>query len=91
MVAGVDDLMRQRWGVLLSIDDLVAGLHKAVADAGLLEETYFLFSSDHGCESTPPLQHTKHARTHHPPPPPSPLQLRLIERVSFPSPRPHLA
>ena len=31
-----------------SIDDLVAGLHKAVADAGLLDSTYFLFSSDHG-------------------------------------------
>ena len=33
---------------LLSIDDLVAGLHKAVEDAGVMDNTYFLFSSDHG-------------------------------------------
>lgn len=48
MVADIDHLMRQRWGVLLSIDDLVAGLHQAVDEAGLLDNTYFLFSSDHG-------------------------------------------
>ena len=48
VVADIDHLMRQRCGVLLSIDDLVAGLHQAVKDAGLLDSTYFLFSSDHG-------------------------------------------
>eukprot|EP01050_Picozoa_sp_SAG11_P015405 SAG11_NODE_1994_length_3953_cov_2.436430_6_plen_152_part_00 len=46
MVEDIDHLMRQRWGVLLSIDDLVAGLHKAVEDAGEIDNTYFLFSSD---------------------------------------------
>ena len=32
--------------VLLSIDDLVAGLHKAVEEVGQLNNTYFLYSSD---------------------------------------------
>jgi len=48
LVADVDHLMKQRWGVLLSIDDLVAGLHKAVVDAGVVDNTYFFYSSDHG-------------------------------------------
>jgi arylsulfatase A-like enzyme len=48
LVAGVDALMQQRSGVLLSIDDLVAGLHNAVEDAGIMDNTYFFFSSDHG-------------------------------------------
>jgi hypothetical protein len=43
-VAEIDHLMRQRWGVLLSIDDLVAGLVQAVADAGVLDNTFFFFS-----------------------------------------------
>ena len=47
LVGDIDHLMKQRWGTLLSIDDLVAGLHQAVDDAGLLDSTYFLFSSDH--------------------------------------------
>ena len=47
LVGDIDHLMKQRWGTLLSIDDLVAGLHKAVDDAGLLDSTYFLYSSDH--------------------------------------------
>jgi N-acetylglucosamine-6-sulfatase len=48
VVADIDNLMRQRWGVLLSIDDLVAGLVQAVDDCGVTNKTYFLFSSDHG-------------------------------------------
>merc|ERR1712216_274144 len=44
----IDDLMRKRWGALLSIDDLVAGLIDALTDAGVLDNTYILFSSDHG-------------------------------------------
>jgi N-acetylglucosamine-6-sulfatase len=47
LVGDIDSLMRQRWGTLLSIDDLVAGLHNAVDEAGLLDNTYFLYSSDH--------------------------------------------
>jgi N-acetylglucosamine-6-sulfatase len=47
-VGHIDDLMRSRWGVLMSIDDLVAGLVEALEDAGVMHNTYFLFSSDHG-------------------------------------------
>lgn len=47
LVGDIDHLMKQRWGTLLSIDDLVAGLHTAVDDVGLLDSTYFLYSSDH--------------------------------------------
>jgi len=57
LVGDIDHLMRNRWGVLMSIDDLVAGLHDAVEEAGLLDSTYFLFSSDHvrPCPSILPL------------------------------------
>ena len=48
LIGDVDHIMRQRWGVLLSIDDLVAGLHQAVEDAGIMDSTFFLYSSDHG-------------------------------------------
>lgn len=47
LVGDIDNLMKQRWGTLLSIDDLVAGLHQAVEDVGMLDNTYFLYSSDH--------------------------------------------
>jgi len=48
VVSNIDDLMRLRWGALLSIDDLVAGLVEALVDSGVMDNTYFLFSSDHG-------------------------------------------
>jgi len=48
VVADVDDLMRMRWGALLSIDDLVAGIVSTLQDVGVLQRTYVLFSSDHG-------------------------------------------
>lgn len=48
VVAHIDDLMRMRWGVLMSIDDLVAGLVEALEETGVMDNTYFLFSSDHG-------------------------------------------
>merc|ERR1719230_2467301 len=44
----MDELMRARWGVLLSIDDLVAGIVHTLADIGELDNTYIFFSSDHG-------------------------------------------
>lgn len=46
--AEIDNLFRDRWRTLLSIDDAVAGVHAAVADLGLLDKTYFLITSDHG-------------------------------------------
>merc|ERR1712039_297447 len=44
----MDHLMKLRWGTLLSIDDLVAGIVQTLEDVGVLHNTYILFSSDHG-------------------------------------------
>lgn len=41
-------VFRNRWRTLMSVDDLVAEVAAAVKEAGLLESTYFLYSSDHG-------------------------------------------
>ena len=40
--------MRDRWGTLFSIDDMVAGLHSEVKRLGILDSTYLMFTSDHG-------------------------------------------
>jgi len=48
VVGDIDDLMRSRWGTLLSIDDLVAGIVNTLEEIGELDNTYILFSSDHG-------------------------------------------
>jgi len=44
----VDQHHRDRLGTLLSIDDLVAGVVKTLDELGVLENTYILFSADHG-------------------------------------------
>lgn len=44
----IDRHMRDRWGALFSIDDLVAGLINTLEEIGVLDNTYVLFSSDHG-------------------------------------------
>jgi arylsulfatase A-like enzyme len=43
--------MRDRWGTLLSVDDLVAGVVRNLEQLAVLDKTYILFSSDHGCAS----------------------------------------
>merc|ERR1712232_1109718 len=43
-----DRIMRDRWGALMSIDDLVADIVKTLDEEGVLDNTYVLFSSDHG-------------------------------------------
>jgi hypothetical protein len=40
----IDRHMRDRWGALMSIDDVVAELVATLEDAGVLDNTYFLFS-----------------------------------------------
>ena len=45
----VDQQMRDRWGTLLSVDDLVAGVVHNLEQLNVLSKTYILFSSDHGC------------------------------------------
>ena len=48
VVDDIDNLMRMRWGALMSIDDLVAGIVETLEEVGVLDNTYILFSSDHG-------------------------------------------
>ncbi|XP_065836806.1 N-acetylglucosamine-6-sulfatase-like [Oscarella lobularis] len=43
-----DDLFMRRWRSLLSVDDLVAAVVDVVDKAGQLNNTYFLYTSDHG-------------------------------------------
>eukprot|EP00939_MAST-03C_sp_MAST-3C-sp1_P001972 g1972.t1 len=44
----IDELFRDRWRTLLSIDDAIDGIHTALKDLGILNSTYFLVTSDHG-------------------------------------------
>jgi len=37
-----------RWASLLSVDDIVEGVYNKVEAAGLLDRTYFIYTSDHG-------------------------------------------
>ena len=43
-----DDLYRARWLSLLSVDDLVGEFVATLTAAGVVDNTYFLFTSDHG-------------------------------------------
>jgi N-acetylglucosamine-6-sulfatase len=44
----IDELMRNRWRTLLSVDDLIEGVVAALDDTGVLENTWIFFTSDHG-------------------------------------------
>ena len=44
--AQTDDVFRNRWRSLLSVDDGVAGMVAAVEDLGLENQTYFFLTSD---------------------------------------------
>jgi len=43
-----DEVQRRRWGALLAVDDLVAGVVDALDAAGALADTYVFYTSDHG-------------------------------------------
>jgi len=43
-----DDLYRARWLSLLSVEDLVSEFVTTLTAAGVVDNTYFLFTSDHG-------------------------------------------
>jgi N-acetylglucosamine-6-sulfatase len=45
---GIDDIFAARHRCLLSVDDIVRDVAAAVAAAGRMDSTYFIFSSDHG-------------------------------------------
>ena len=44
----VDEVFRNRWRTLLSVDDLVDDVFTKLTDAKLLENTIALYTSDHG-------------------------------------------
>ena len=67
----VDRHMRDRWGAMLSIDDVVAGVVATLEEEGVLNNTYVLFSSGTWCEggipflacrktNPPPTRHLSH-------------------------------
>eukprot|EP00927_Polykrikos_kofoidii_P050237 TRINITY_DN44158_c0_g1_i1.p1 TRINITY_DN44158_c0_g1~~TRINITY_DN44158_c0_g1_i1.p1 ORF type:complete len:545 (-),score=54.69 TRINITY_DN44158_c0_g1_i1:54-1688(-) len=44
----IDELFRNRWRTLLSVDDAIEGMWYALQDVGVLHRTYFVITSDHG-------------------------------------------
>lgn len=44
----IDEIYRERWQTLLSVDDLVEGIVKSLEEKGFLENTYIFFTSDNG-------------------------------------------
>lgn len=44
----IDELFRNRWRTLLSIDDAIEGMIATLDDLGVLDSTYFFITSDHG-------------------------------------------
>ena len=53
----IDEIHRNRLRTMLSVDDLIDEVMTLVEDAGLLDNTYVIFSSDHGYHIG---QHTMH-------------------------------
>ncbi|KAK3580927.1 hypothetical protein CHS0354_008219 [Potamilus streckersoni] len=47
-VKSSDDIFRNRWRTLLSVDDMVESVLMQLQDKGLLDNTYLFFSSDNG-------------------------------------------
>lgn len=44
----IDELMRNRWRTLLSVDDMISAVVGALEETGVLNNTWVLFTSDHG-------------------------------------------
>jgi arylsulfatase A-like enzyme len=44
----IDELFRNRWRTLLSVDDAIEGMVDAIEELGLTNSTYFFITSDHG-------------------------------------------
>ena len=44
-----DVFFQRRWAVLRSVDDMVESLHDYLVSKGAWSNTYFVYSSDHGC------------------------------------------
>ena len=44
----VDEVFRNRWRTLLSVDDMVAGLVTKLEEENMMDNTYIMYTSDHG-------------------------------------------
>jgi len=44
----ITGIFKNRWRTLMSVDDLIADVISTVEELGLLDSTYFFYSSDHG-------------------------------------------
>eukprot|EP00040_Diaphanoeca_grandis_P039932 m.260648 g.260648 ORF g.260648 m.260648 type:complete len:521 (-) comp40388_c0_seq1:488-2050(-) len=44
----IDETFSNRWRTLMSVDDIIREVFAAVENMGLMDNTYFLYSSDHG-------------------------------------------
>jgi len=47
-VAAFEEMVRSYWRTILSVDDSVGRIYKALEDIGQLDNTLFIFASDHG-------------------------------------------
>ncbi|CAG0916669.1 unnamed protein product [Notodromas monacha] len=48
VVDEVDEFFRDRWRSLLSVDDLVSDVYNSLAEKGMIDNTFIVFTSDHG-------------------------------------------
>ena len=46
--ASITDIYKNRWRTLMSVDDVIGDVVEACNDLGVGNNTYFLYSSDHG-------------------------------------------
>ena len=44
----ITGVFKNRWRTLMSVDDVIAAVIEECEDLGVADNTYFLFSSDHG-------------------------------------------
>ena len=44
----IDELFRNRWRTLVSVDDAIAAMVQTITDLNLMDSTYFFSTSDHG-------------------------------------------
>ena len=44
----ITDIFKNRWRTLMSVDDVIAAVHAACTEIGVVDNTYFFYSSDHG-------------------------------------------
>ena len=48
LLAKVDDVFRNRWRTLLSVDDMIDKVMNRLDELGVLDDTFILLTSDHG-------------------------------------------